>query len=64
MEKAKRAEFQNHTRLVPPFHFFVLPVLAHQSHLLAGALKDGVTFFSVWSAVVALALLMAGVLCA
>jgi Family of unknown function (DUF6526) len=48
--------------LVPPFHFFVLPVLMINLIYALVRLKDGITFSSVWSAVMALALVMAVVL--
>ena len=58
MEKIKAQNFQNHARLVPPFHFFVLPVLLINLIYSLVRLKDGISFFSVWTAVLALALLM------
>jgi hypothetical protein len=62
MEKAKAQNFKNHARLVPPFHFFVLPVFMINLIYSLVRLKDGINFPSVWSAVMALALLMAAVL--
>ena len=62
MEKVYAQNFKNHARLVPPFHFFVLPVFLINLIYSLVRLKDGVTFFSVWSVVLALALLMAAVL--
>ena len=62
METVKTQNFKNHARLVPPFHFFVLPVLLINLIYSLVRLKDGITFPSVWSAVMALALLMAVVL--
>ncbi len=59
MEKVRVQNFKNHARLVPPFHFFVLPVFLMNLIYSLVRLKDGVTFFSVWNAVMALALLMA-----
>jgi len=54
--------YKNHTRLLPPYHFFVLPVLLlnllEHLRLLWGAPTLG----GVWTAVVALALLMLAVL--
>jgi Family of unknown function (DUF6526) len=54
--------YKNHARVLPPYHFFVLPVLLlnllEQSRLLWGAPTPG----GVWTAVVALALLMLAVL--
>lgn len=62
MEKIKAQNFQNHARLVPPFHFFVLPVLLINLIYSLVRLKDGISFFSVWTAVLALALLMLALL--
>jgi hypothetical protein len=62
VEKIKTQNFKNHARLVPPFHFFVLPVLLINLIYSLVRLKDGLTFFSVWNAVLALALLMFAVL--
>jgi hypothetical protein len=59
VEKVYAQNFKNHARLVPPFHFFVLPVFLINLIYSLVRLKDGITFFSVWSAVMALALLMA-----
>ena len=54
--------YKNHARLLPPFHFFVLPVLLlnllYQIRLSFGASTLG----SVWAVVVALALLTLAVL--
>ena len=54
--------YKNHARLLPPFHFFVLPVLLlnllYQIRLLFGASTLG----SLWAVVVALALLTLAVL--
>jgi hypothetical protein len=62
VETIKAQNFKNHARLVPPFHFFVLPVLLINLIYSLVRLKDGVAFSSVWSAVLALALLMLAVL--
>ena len=62
MEKMHAQNFKNHARLVPPFHFFVLPVLLINLIYSLVRLKDGITFSSVWSAVLALALLMLALL--
>lgn len=58
MEKIKAQNFKNHARLVPAFHFFVLPVLLINLIYALVRLKDGVTFFSVWSAVLAFTLFL------
>jgi Family of unknown function (DUF6526) len=62
VEKVRAQNFKNHARLVPPFHFFVLPVFMINLIYSLVRLKDGITFSSVWSAVMALALVMAAVL--
>jgi hypothetical protein len=62
VEKTHAQNFKNHARLVPPFHFFVLPVLLINLIYSLVRLKDGFTFSSVWSAVLALALLMLALL--
>jgi hypothetical protein len=58
VEKIKAQNFKNHARLVPAFHFFVLPVLLINLIYALVRLKDGVTFFSVWSAVLAFTLFL------
>src|ERR1700733_14257793 len=62
MEKEKDQNFQNHARVVPPFHFFVLPVLLINVIYSLVRLKDGFTFYSIWSVVLAIALLMLALL--
>ena len=58
MEKPKTQSFQSHARVVPPFHFFVLPVLMLNVIYRLVELKNGVTFDSIWSVLVAVALVM------
>lgn len=58
MEKIKAQNFKNHARLVPAFHFFVLPVFLINLIYALVRLKDGVTFFSVWNAVLAFTLFL------
>jgi hypothetical protein len=58
MEKVKAQNFQNHARLVPPFHMFVLPVLLVNVIYSLVLPKNGITFSSVWAVVLALAFLM------
>ena len=58
MEKVKTQNFKNHARLVPAFHFFVLPVFLINLIYALVRLKDGVTFASVWSAVFAFTLFL------
>jgi Family of unknown function (DUF6526) len=62
VEKVKAQNFKNHARVVPPFHFFVLPVFLINLVYALVRLKDGITFASVWSIIVALALLMFAVI--
>ncbi len=50
--------FQSHTRLLPPFHFFVLPVLLINLLNAGRHLWMDPTRSTGWSAIVALALLM------
>lgn len=58
MEKPYAQNFKNHARLVPAFHFFVLPVFLINLINSLVHLRYGITFASVWSVVLALALLM------
>jgi len=58
VEKIKAQNFKNHARLVPAFHFFVLPVFLINLIYALVRLKDGVTFFSVWNAVLAFTLFL------
>jgi hypothetical protein len=58
MEKVKVQNFKNHARFVPLFHMFVLPVLLGNVIYSLVRLKNGITFFSVWAVLLALALLM------
>jgi hypothetical protein len=51
--------FKNHVRLVPPFHFFVLPVLAINFVWSLVQLRSwGFTFQGIFSVVLALALIL------
>ena len=55
----KPQNLQNHTRLVPPFHMFVLPVLLVNVGWMSYRLvKSGISFESVFGILLALALLM------
>ena len=55
-EKVKPQNFKSHARLVPLFHFFVLPVLLINVINSLVHLRFGITFYSVWAVVLALAL--------
>jgi hypothetical protein len=59
MAAQKPQNFQNHTRLVPPFHMFVLPVLlVNLGWTIYHLVKIGISFESVFGIVLALALLL------
>jgi Family of unknown function (DUF6526) len=59
MAAQKPQNLQNHTRLVPPFHMFVLPVLlVNVGWTIYHLAKAGVSFESVFGILMALALLM------
>ncbi|MGB6200631.1 MAG: DUF6526 family protein [Candidatus Acidiferrales bacterium] len=57
MEKEKPQSLDNHTRLVPAFHLFVLPVLLVNFVWSFFALRHGVRFGSVFGVLLAAALL-------
>jgi len=50
--------FANHTRFDPPYHFFVIPVLAITVLLTIWNLIQNASFSSAWMVVVALALVV------
>jgi hypothetical protein len=54
--------YKNHFRLLPPFHFFVLPVLLLNVLIQLKALWGAMSLGSAWTAIVAIALLMLAVL--
>ena len=56
MAQAKTQNFANHTRLVPGFHGFVVPVLAINLIWSLVQLRNGISIASVWSVLVAAAL--------
>lgn len=62
MEKQTVQNFQNHAKLVPAFHFFVLPVLLVNVISSLVRLRFGIYFGSVLSVLLALALLMLALL--
>ena len=54
MAAQKQQNFQNHTRLVPPFHMFVLPVLlVNVGWTIYHLVKIGISFESVFGIVLA-----------
>ena len=59
MEKQTVQNFENHARVVPPFHFFVLPVLLINVIWSLIELRHGISVGSVLAVLVAVALLMA-----
>jgi Family of unknown function (DUF6526) len=59
---AETQTLQNHTRLLPPFHFFVLPVLGINFFYVAWTAVRAPSFATLWAAVVAAALATLGVL--
>jgi Family of unknown function (DUF6526) len=59
MAAQKPQNLQNHTRIVPPFHMFVLPVLlVNVGWTIYHLVKAGLSFESVFGILLALALLM------
>jgi hypothetical protein len=57
MENEKPQNFQNHARLVPAFHFFVLPVLLVNLVNSFVALRHGISYRSIFEILLAFALL-------
>jgi hypothetical protein len=59
MANEKPQSLQNHTRLVPPFHMFVLPVLlVNLGGTIYRLVKIGISYNSVFGVLMALALFM------
>jgi hypothetical protein len=59
MANEKPQSLQNHTRLVPPFHMFVLPVLlVNLGGTIYRLVKTGISYNSVFGVLMALALFM------
>jgi hypothetical protein len=50
--------FANHTKMFPPFHFFVVPILLVNLGVQLYRLKFGITFASVFGILLALALIL------
>ena len=57
MAQGKIQNFANHTRFVPAFHFFIVPVLLVNFIQSLVQLRNGIGFTSVLSVLVAAALL-------
>lgn len=55
-EKAQR--FENHTRLVPPYHMFAIPIFMINFIWRLVQLKDGITFASIMNVLLAIAFLI------
>jgi len=54
--------YKNHTRLLPPFHFFVLPVLFANVLITIRSIFRAPSIDTVWTAVVSAALLLLALL--
>jgi len=59
---AENQTLQNHVRLLPPFHFFVLPVLFINFLYVAWTAVQAPSFATLWAVIVAAALATLGVL--
>lgn len=59
---AETQTLHNHTRLLPPFHFFVLPVLGINFFYVAWTAVQAPSLATLWAVVVAAALATLGVL--
>ena len=55
--------FGNHARWLPPWHFFVVPVLAANAIISLVRLAEAPNFPTLWAAVVAIALSVGFLLC-
>ncbi len=58
----REQNYKNHTRLLPPFHFFVLPVLFINALIEIRHVWVDPTRYTAWTLVVAVALLLLGLL--
>jgi len=59
MEKPYAQNFQNHARLVPAFHFFVLPVLIiNFINSIVHLFRFGVSYVNIWGVILAFTLFL------
>src|SRR5450631_3015391 len=58
MASEKTQNFANHAKFVPPFHFFVLPILLINVIYRLVLLKNGIGFDSIFAVLLGVALLM------
>ena len=59
MAQVKVQNFENHTRVVPPYHMFALPVFAINFVWRLVQLKDGINFASIMNVLLAAAFVVA-----
>lgn len=55
MAQEKVQNFENHNRLVPPYHMFVIPIFMINFIWRLVQLKDGITFASIMNVLLAIA---------
>lgn len=58
MAQEKTQSFENHTRLVPPYHMFAIPIFLVNFIWRLVQLKDGITFASIMNVLLAIAFLI------
>jgi Family of unknown function (DUF6526) len=58
MAQEKTQSFENHTRLVPPYHMFAIPIFMINFIWRLVQLKDGITFASIMNVLLAIAFLI------
>jgi hypothetical protein len=58
MAQEKTQSFENHSRLVPPYHMFALPIFMVNFIWRLVQLKDGITFASIMNVLLAIAFLI------
>lgn len=58
MAKEKAQSFENHTRVVPPYHMFAIPIFMINFIWRLVQLKDGITFASIMNVLLAIAFLI------